>query len=112
MQKPLRVYSGGIIISQEAPEIITKHQEVLGNARPGRETTLGWEGRLCRESRLGRETRVGRDTSFGFEGRLYRKSRPDRDSNLNRDIILGCEGGPSRDIRLGRETSFGWDGLH
>ena len=37
-----------------------KHQEGLGNTRPDRETSLGWEGRLFRKSRLGRETRLGR----------------------------------------------------
>ena len=61
------MYSGGIRTSQEASEIIRKHQEGLGNTRPGRETSLGWEGRL------------------------YRKSRRDRDIKLNRDIILCWE---------------------
>ena len=70
-----------------------KHQEGLGNTRPGRETSLGWEGRLFRASTLGRETRLGRETSLGFEGRLYRKSRRDRDIKLNRDISLGWEVG-------------------
>ena len=63
-----------------------KHQEGLGNTRPGRET------------------------SFGLEGRLYRKSRLDRESKLNRDISLGWEGGLCRESRLGRETSLGWEG--
>ena len=80
-----------------------KHQEGLGNTKPGKETSLGWEGRLFRESRLRRETRVGRETSLGFEGRLFRKSRSDRDSKLNMDISLGCEGAPA-----GRA---GWAGL-
>ena len=71
-----------------------KHQEGFGNTRPGRETSLGWEGRLFRESRLGKETRLGRETSLGFEGRLFRKSRWDRDSKLNRDISLGWEVAP------------------
>ena len=108
------MYSGGIRTSQEASEIIIKHQEGLGNARPGRETSLGWEGRLFRESRLARETRLGRETSLGFEGRLFRKSRWDRDSKLNRDISLGLEGGPCRESRPGRksrlirETSLWW----
>ena len=53
-----------------------------GNTRPGRETSLGWEGRLCR------------------------KSKRDRDSKLNRDISLGWESGPSKESMLGRETSF------
>ena len=61
IQKPLTVYSGGIRTSQEASEIIMKHQEGLGYTRPGRETSLGWEGRLFRESRLGRETSLGRE---------------------------------------------------
>ena len=93
-----------------------KQQEGLGNAKPGRETSLGWEGRLCRESKLGRETRLGRETSLGFEGRLYRKSRRDRDSKLYRDISLGWEVGPSMESRLGREsrlsreTSLWWEG--
>ena len=59
-----------------------KHHKVLGNTRTGIETNLGWEGRLFRESRLGRDTRLGRETSIGPEGRLYRKSRQDRDSKL------------------------------
>ena len=46
-----------------------KHQEVLGNARPGMETSLGWDGRLCRESRQGRETRR-REPKLSLEGRL------------------------------------------
>ena len=72
-----------------------KHREGLGNTRPGRETSRGWEGRLFRESRLGRETRLlGRETSLGFEGRLYRKSRRGRDIKLNRDISLGWEVAP------------------
>ena len=71
---------------------MTKHDKGLGNTRPGRET------------------------SFGFEGRLYRKSRRDSDSKLNRDISLGWEGGPCRESRLGREsrlsreTSLWWEG--
>ena len=71
-----------------------KHQEGLGNTRPGREISLGWEGRLFRESRLGRDTMLGRDTSLDFEGRLYRKSRQDRDIKLKRDISLGWEVAP------------------
>ena len=71
-----------------------KHQDGLGNTRPGRDTSLGWEGRLFRESRLGRETRLAGETSLGFEGRLYRKSRRDRDIKLNRDISLGWEVAP------------------
>ena len=71
-----------------------KHQEGLGNSRRGRETSLGWEGRLFRKSRLGRETRLGSETSLCFEGRLCRKSRRDRNSKLNRDISLGWEGAP------------------
>jgi hypothetical protein len=98
------VYSGGIGTSQEASEIIMEHQEGLEYTRPGRETSLGWEGRLFRESRLGRETRLGRKTSLGFKGRLFRKSRWDRDSKLNRDISHGWEGGPCRESRLGRES--------
>ena len=92
------------------------HQEGLGNSRPGRETRLVWEGRLFRESILGKDTRLGRETSLGFEGRLYSKSRQDRDSKLNRDISLGWDGGPSRESRLGREsrlsreTSLWWEG--
>ena len=66
--------------------IIMKHQEGLGNSRRGSETSLGWQGRLFRESRLCRETRLGRETSLGFEGRLYRKSRRDRDIKLNKEI--------------------------
>ena len=104
IQKPLTVYSVGIRTSQEASQIITKHQEGLGYTRPGRETSLGWEGRLFRESRPGRKTRLGRETSLGFEDRLFRKSRLDRDSKLNRDISFGCEGGPCRESRLGRES--------
>ena len=57
---------------QEASEIIIKHQEGLGNTRPGRATSLGLESRLFRESRLGRDTRLGRETRLSFEGRLYR----------------------------------------
>ena len=60
--------------------------EGLGNARPGTEPSLGWEGRLCRKSRL------------------------DRDSKLKRDISLGWEGGLYRESRLGRVTSLGWEG--
>ena len=71
-----------------------KHQEGLGNTRPGRETSLGWEGRLFRESRLGRENRLGRETSLGFEGRLYRRSRRNRDIKLNKNIGLGWEVAP------------------
>ena len=82
------MYSGGIRTSQEASEINIKHWEGLGNTRPGRETILGWEGRLFRESRQGRET------SLGFEGRLYRRSMRDRDIKLNRDIGLGWEVSP------------------
>jgi hypothetical protein len=88
------VYSGGIRTNQEASEIILKHRDGLGNTRTGRETSLDWEGRLLRESRLGRETKLGRETSLGFEGRLYRKSRQDRDIKLNRDISLGWEVAP------------------
>ena len=87
-----------------------KYQEDLGNARPGRETSLSWEGRLFREGTLGKETRLSRETSFGFEGRLYRKSRLDRDNMLKRGIILGWKGSPSRKSRLGREASLGWEG--
>ena len=47
--------------------IIMKHQEGLRNARPGMKTSLGWEGRLFRESILGRETRMSRETSNGFK---------------------------------------------
>ena len=104
------MYSEEIRSCQEASEIIIKHQEGLGNARPGRETSLSWEGRLCRESKLGRETRLARETSLGLEGRLYKKSRLDRESKLNRDISLGWEGGLCRESRLGRETSLGWEG--
>ena len=82
------MYSGGIRTSQEASEIIIKHQEGLGNTRPCRESSLGWEGMPFRESRLDRET------SLGFESRLYRKSRWDRDIKLNRDIILCWEVAP------------------
>ena len=89
------MYSGGIRTSQEASEIIRKHQEGLGNTRPGRDTSLDWEGRLFRESRLGQETRLGRETRLGFDGRLYRKSRQDRDIKLNRDISLGLDVAPS-----------------
>ena len=80
-----------------------KHREGLGNTRPGRETSLGWKGRLYRKSRadrdiklnrLGRETRLGKETRLGFEGRLYRKRRRDRDIKLNRDISLGWEVAP------------------
>ena len=88
IQKPLKAYSGGIRTSQEASEFTMKHQEGVGNTRPGRETSLSSEGRLFRESKLGRET------SLSFEGRLYRKSRRDRDSKLNRDITLGWEVAP------------------
>ena len=47
----------------------------LGNARPGRETSLDWQGRISWESRLGRDTRLGRETSLCLEGRLCREDR-------------------------------------
>ena len=52
-----------------------KHQEGLGNGRPGRETSLGWEGRLYRKSRLDRESKLNREISLGWEGGLCRESR-------------------------------------
>ena len=78
------MYLGGIRTSQEASEIILKHQEGLGNATPGRKTSLGWEGRLCRESKQGRKTRLGRETSLGLEGRLQSESRLGRETSLGR----------------------------
>jgi hypothetical protein len=99
--------------NQILPGSIRNHHKASGRLRK-RETrqgtSLSWEGRLCRESKLGRETRLSRETSLGLEGRLYKKSRLDRESKLNRDISLGWEGGLCRESRLCRETSLGWEG--
>ena len=43
------------------PQNNHEHQEGLGNTRPGRESSLDWEGRLFRESRLGRKTQAGQE---------------------------------------------------
>ena len=65
------------------------HQGGLGNTRTGRETSLSWEGRLFRESRLGRE--LNRDISLSWEGCPCRESRLGRESRLSRETSLWWE---------------------
>ena len=99
------MYSGGIRTSQEASEIIMKHQEGLGKTR---------------QALQGEQTRQGDQAGQGDQPRHWRQALQKEQAGQGYQAEQGHQpwlgGGPSKKSRLGREsrlskeTSLWWEG--